>query len=460
MKGYDPQAFRRDGHRLIDALADYLERAGDDPSLAVLPPASPGANEAAFPAHFPDEPIDELHGLVGRALGASHHLHSPRYVGHQVTPPHPQAALVALAGALLNNGMAVYEMGPAATAMERSSLRFLASRLGWSEGADGVLTSGGSLGTLTALLAAREARARGEPAGRLCVLASEQAHYCVGRAVHIMGMGEEGLVKVATDERFRLDPAALPTALAEAERRGRRPFALVGSACSTATGAFDPLTALADLCERRGLWFHVDGAHGAAAALSPAHRGLLAGVEGADSVVWDMHKMMLLPALITAVLFREGARSYGVFSQQASYLFGDEKPWWDVGLRTVECTKRSMGMEVYAALRLLGPAALGAYVASRFDLGKRFAAMLREQPDFELATEPDCNIVCFRYRPGGGEQALDALQERVRAAVVQSGQYYLVKTALRGRTFLRTTLIHPHTDEEHLRGLLDAIRGA
>jgi L-2,4-diaminobutyrate decarboxylase len=86
--------------------------------------------------------------------------------------------------------------------------------------------------------------------------------------------------------------------------------------------------------------------------------------------------------------------------------------------------------------------------------------MLREQPDFELATEPDCNIVCFRYRPGGGEQALDALQERVRAAVVQSGQYYLVKTALRGRTFLRTTLIHPHTDEEHLRGLLDAIRGA
>ena len=219
---------------------------------------------------------------------------------------------------------------------------------------------------------------------------------------------------------------------------------------------------LAAECQRRGLWLHVDGAHGASALLAPAERGRLAGVEHADSLVWDMHKMVQLPALITAVLFRQGERSYEVFEQQATYLFSEQRPWWDVGLRTVECTKRSMGLEVYAALRTAGPTALGAHVASRFALGRRVGAMLQASEDFELAVEPECNIVCFRHRPSGlaeGE-ALDAHQAQLREAVVDAGQFYLVKTRLSGRLWLRVTLMHPATDEALLGELLGALRRA
>lgn len=198
----------------------------------------------------------------------------PRYVGHQVSAPLPQAALASLASALLNNGMAVYEMGPVATGMERAVLGWLASRLGLPASADGVLTSGGSVGNLTGLLAARNARAgfgiwkAGAQAGPpLAVLVSEEAHYSVRRAAQLMGLGEAGAVRVETDARYRLRPEALDAALAAATREGRRVFAVVASACSTATGAFDPLDQVADFCEPQGLWLHVDAAHGGSAAL-------------------------------------------------------------------------------------------------------------------------------------------------------------------------------------------------
>src|SRR6266545_663140 len=163
--------------------------------------------------------------------------------------------------------MAIYEMGPSTTAIERNLVQWFAARLGFPAGADGVLTSGGSIGNLTALLAARQAVAgfdvwdRGAHAGPpLCVLASQQTHYCVLRSTQIMGWGRDGVVPVAVDSRFRLDPAMLPAALDAAHRAGRKVVAVVASAGSTTTGAFDPLDAIADFCAAKGLWLHVDGA--------------------------------------------------------------------------------------------------------------------------------------------------------------------------------------------------------
>ena len=142
------------------------------------------------------------------------------------------------------------------------------------------------------------------------------------------------------------------TALARATRAGRKAIAVVASAGSTATGAFDPLEPVADFAQAHGLWFHVDGAHGAAASLSPKYRAQVKGIERADSVVWDAHKGLLMPALVTAVLFRDGARSFDAFSQEAHYLFhgdgDDARPYSDVGLRTLECTKEMMPLKVYA----------------------------------------------------------------------------------------------------------------
>jgi L-2,4-diaminobutyrate decarboxylase len=463
---FSPTTFRTQGHRLVDQLADYLANTLEGAPLPVLPPSVPEAMLEEWPGAFPEMPATGFDELMKRVLAASNHLHHPRYIGHQVTAPLPLAALCELAAALLNNSMAVYEMGPVSTAMERGLMRWMAGRLGFDARADGVLTSGGSAGNLTALLAARQAKAGfdvwtvgGAGGPPLTVLASGQTHYCVQRSVQIMGWGSAGVTSVPCDESFRTRADLLPDALVRAESAGRRVIAVVASAGSTATGAFDPLEPIADFCAAHDLWLHVDGAHGASAVLSSKYRHLLAGIERADSVVWDAHKMLLMPALITAVLFRDGQHSYEAFAQQASYLFseGQRTQPFDGALRTLECTKRMMSLKLYAALSLCGTRMFADYVTATFDLAKHFAAALRAASDFEVAVEPECNIVCFRHTPTGATD-LDALQLRVRERLLASGAFYLVQTCLPAGVFLRTTLINPLTTHDDLQALMDAVR--
>ncbi|MFS8068775.1 MAG: pyridoxal phosphate-dependent decarboxylase family protein [Byssovorax sp.] len=468
---FDPETFREQGRALVDRLADYLHRAlrGEIPVLPWRPPAEMAA---AWATSFPEGPASDPRApgeLFARVIAEANHLHHPRYIGHQVTAPLPVAALADLVAALLNNGMAVYEMGPSATAIERTVVRFLADRVGFGPGADGVLTSGGSIGNLTALLAARQAKAgydawtEGSAGGPpLAVLGSAQAHYCVARAAQIMGWGKAGFVPVPVDDRFRLRPEALDAAFTRAVDAGRRPIIVAASACSTATGSFDPLPEIAAFCEERGLWLHVDGAHGAAAALSAKTRHLVAGIERADSVVWDAHKMMLVPGLVTAVLFRDGARSYEAFAQEASYLFEGRDPedeWFNVGTRTLECTKRMLGLKLYTALAIHGTQLFGDYVADTFDRARRFAERLAREPDFELLIPPQCNIVCFRHRPEGATD-LDELQSTLRRRLIEDGSFYLVQTRLPAGVFLRITIINPATSDADLDALIYRLREA
>jgi L-2,4-diaminobutyrate decarboxylase len=489
---YSPQAFRAQGHALVDQLADYLAQAQAG-QLPVLPAGTPDELVARWPAPLAEEPGPGLLALLPRILAESNHLHHPRYIGHQVSAPLPVSALCELVSALLNNGMAVFEMGPVAVAMERQLSSFFAAQLGLPAATEGIFTSGGSVGNLTALLAARQARAGfdsweaglggGPP---LAILAADQAHYCVPRAAKVMGLGAGGVIPVPTDDQFRLRPEALPAALAEAARRGRRVFAVVASAGSTATGAFDPLPPIADFCAAHRLWLHVDGAHGAAAALSPRYRHLVAGIERADSVVLDAHKMLLQPALLTLVLFRDGRDSYATFAQRASYLFAEPSPagapsakqppagpapaqappappeWWNPGLRTLECTKKMMILKLFVSLSQYGTRLFADYVTATFDLARAFAARLRAAGDFTVSIEPAANIVCFRYTPAGSATAaeLDALQDRIRQRLLQDGSFYLVKTRLPTGVHLRTTLINPLTTLAELDALLVAIRSA
>lgn len=488
---YSPESFRAHGHALIDQLADYLTQAQAG-QLPVLPAGEPDELLTRWPAQFAAGPGPGLLALLPRILAESNHLHHPRYIGHQVSAPLPVSALCELVSALLNNGMAIFEMGPVAVAMERSLSSFFAAQFGLPAAAEGVYTSGGSAGNLTALLAARQARAgfdsweaglAGGP--QLAILAADQSHYCVPRAAKVMGLGQDGVITVPTDEHFRLRPEALPAALAEASRRGRRVFAVVASAGSTATGAFDPLPPIADFCAAHGLWLHVDGAHGAAAALSPRYRHLVAGIERADSVVLDAHKMLLQPALLTLVLFRDGRDSYATFAQRASYLFtepGTEpgaqvaptQEWWNPGLRTLECTKKMMILKLFVSLSQYGTRLFSDYITATFDLARAFADRLRAAGDFSLAVAPEANIVCFRYTPPNSDGAGaserdrdavaqargDALQEKIRQRLLLDGSFYLVKTRLPTGVHLRTTLINPLTTLAELDALLIAIRSA
>jgi L-2,4-diaminobutyrate decarboxylase len=468
-RAYDPERFRADGHAVVDVLADHLAGCipGDD--LPVIPWVAPADSLHRWPADFSDEPADQLADVVRATAAGSIRLHHPRYLGHQVPPPVPGAALADAAAALLNNGMAVYEMGGAATPQEFAVVAWMARVLGMPATAGGLLTSGGSLGNLTALLAARQAAAGfdtwsgGAHAGPpLAALVASTAHYSLARAVRALGWGDGGAAEVAVDASCRMRPDDLPRAHAAAVAAGRRPIVVVASAGSTATGAYDPLPAIADFCAANQLWLHVDGAHGASAALSPRHRHLVAGIERADSVVWDAHKMLAMPALCTAVLYKDEARSYGAFAQEASYLFAPEREWWNLGLRTVECTKRMMSTILYASLRAYGVGFFRAYVERVFELGAAFGARLAAAGDFEVAAPPDANIVVFRYRPDGAPAgpALDELQASIRRRCLERGDYYFLQTRLGGALWLRTALMNPLTSARELDGVLDAIRAA
>lgn len=469
---FDPEAFRELGHRLVERLADYLAGATSGPPPDVM---------RVLPWRDPDDAALEWQALLGEAgdpaellarfQDEGNHLHHPRYAGHQVTVPLPGAALANLACSLLNNATAVYEMSPVGTATERAAVQWLAARLGWDVQADGILTSGGSLGNLTALLAARQAAAgydvwtEGEAGGLpLAVLVGAESHYSVARSLAVMGLGRHGVVRVPVDAHYRLDPAALEPVCRQTVADGRKPIAVVASSCSTATGAFDPLEPIAEFCAKHGLWLHVDGAHGASAALSGKYRHLLAGVERADSVVWDAHKMMMIPACCTAVLYRDGLHSYQAFAQEASYLLhrGDPRDeWYNLCSRTFECTKPTMSVPLYLAIASYGAEVFDAYVTGRFDLGRRFGELLAAEPGFELPVAPECNIVCFRWRPAGfsGER-LDALQAAIRRRILESGAFYLVQTRLPTGVHLRAVLMNPFTTEGDLVELMRLVAEA
>jgi L-2,4-diaminobutyrate decarboxylase len=470
---YDPERFRTEGHRLIDALADHLARATARDEAPVLPWVEPARAVEQWPAAYAEDGSGDLVGELERAVAGAIRLHHPRYLGHQVPPPMPGAALADLVAALLNNGMAVYEMGPTAVPAEVAVVRWMAERLGMPATAGGILTSGGSLGNLTALLAARQARAgfdawtAGDHAGPpLAVLCSAQAHYSVSRAIRMMGWGDGGAIAVPDDDAYRLDATQLGAALEAARARGINVIGVVASAGSTGTGAFDPLDAIADFCEAQQLWLHVDGAHGASAALSKTHAHLVKGIDRADSVTWDAHKMMAMPALITGVVFKDGRRSYEAFAQEASYLYAAGRgegalEWFNPGLRTLECTKRMMSTIVDAALRALGVQTFRDYVDRTFALGKALAAKIDDALDFELITPPAANIVCWRWRPAGAPPpgpALDDLQATVRRRVLERGRFYILQTRLATGVVLRSALMNPLTEDVDLDGLLVEIR--
>jgi L-2,4-diaminobutyrate decarboxylase len=460
-RAFSPDTFRAQGHALIDQLADYLQAALAGELEQAIPWSPPDHRWAHWQAQEHPDPTALFTGLLDQSV-RNHH---PRYMGHQLSPVAPVAALASLAGDLLNNGMGVYEMGMVGTPVERLLVSRLAGKWGWPDSAGGFLTSGGTLANLTALLAARSAKASDDvwqDGNRqpLALLVSEQAHYCVDRAMRIMGWGERGIIKVPVRADYMLDPDALEPALQQAQSEGLQVVAAVGSACSTATGSFDDLEALGRFCSRHGLWFHVDAAHGGMLAFSPKHRRRLRGIQQADSVVMDFHKMGMIPAPTTALVFRDERDSYRTFRQKAGYLWAQdgEEEWYNLAKRTFECTKNLMGIKVWAVWQTYGDALFEEYVDRVMSLAESLAEQIGIRPDLELAIPPQSNILCFRYRPEGVVVDRSRLNAHIRQALLEEGRYYVVQTQLQNETWLRTTLTNPFTQLTDLAGMLDEVR--
>jgi len=467
-QAFSSEVFRRQGHQLVDRLADYLQQIVRRPETLVMPGYEPEELLREWRQLLADPTPVPFTELVEKLLQQSIHLHHPRNCGHQVAPPAPITALAELISALLNNSMAIYEVGPAGTAIEKAVLGWLAQRLGMAAGTDGILTSGGSLGNLTGLLAARQERGgcdaweEGAHEGLpMAVMVSEESHYSVARALKIMGFGSQGLIKLPVNERLQVRPELLDPILQAARAKGQRVIAIVANACSTSTGTYDPLPEIGEFAKKNDLWLHVDAAHGGAAGLSPKYRHLVQGLAEADSLVIDFHKMMLCPALATAVLFSEGGALNRIFAQKANYLLPEQVqiPWQNIAQNTVECTKKMMGLKIMMLLKTVGEGIFAEYITHSYDLANDFAAVLKAEPDFKLAVEPQANIICFRHQPGqvpAGQWG--RYNAELRRRLIAHGRFYIVQTVIAHETYLRITLMNPFTDLDDLGELLAEIR--
>lgn len=461
-QAYSAEHFREEAHRLVDQLADYLAVVQSQQLETVIPYQSPEEN-FLFWQQNAQEGVGASSDFFAEVIQRSTHLHHPRYMGHQVSPPLPMAAMAGMLTSLLNNGMAVYEMGLVSNPLERILSELLTQKIGFGTEASGLLTSGGTLANLTALLTARATQTEVWENGHeqpLAVLVSEEAHYCIDRAARIMGMGSGGIVKIPTNARFQMQTELLEDYYQKAVQSGRKVIAVVGSACSTSTGAYDDLVAIADFCEKHQLWFHVDGAHGGAVVFSERYKPLVKGIERADSVVIDWHKMLLTPALATALLFKRNQDSFQTFHQKAQYLWANQgsQEWFNSGKRTFECTKLMMSVKIYAILKTYGEEIFTENVEILHGLSVRFAQIVNERKGFELALAPESNIVCFRFvGEGRTTEQIQTLNAAIRQKLLEEGAFYIVQTTLRDKLYLRVSLMNPLTTEEDLTALLDAI---
>ncbi len=478
---YDPQLVRQAGHRLIDQLAEHFQAAqasqGDvlpwrEPTQNVLDAAHCLDQYRANPLRR-DEVVDQFTTLVALMLQRGHNLHDPRYIGHQVPASVPLASLFDTVGCATNQPMTIYDMGPWATAAEWALVERLGQQIGWDSGQfAGLVTHGGSLANLTALLTARNvALPASWPAGLATtpsppvLVVHADTHYSVGRSAGVLGLGTSQVLRVALDDRRRMDPNRLDDTLRDCRQANRPVVAVVACSCSTPIGAFDPLPEIADVCQRYGVWLHVDAAHGGSACLSPTHRHLVEGLSQADSLVWDAHKMLFMPALCAFVFYRNREHRFEAFRQEAPYLFDPAAPGlaeFDGGLRTVECTKRAAAFGLWGIWCLYGPQFFADLIDVTFALGQVFFEKLTAAPDFQPLHQPQCNIVVFRYLPeslrDAPDEELGSFQLELRRRVIQSGEFYIVSTKLDGVGALRTTIINPLTTPDHLDQLLDSLR--
>ena len=406
-----------------------------------------------------------LERLRRDVLPESNHLTNPRAMGHQVSAPLPAAVWTEPVVAALNQSVAVWEMSPVGTVLEARVLRWMCDLAGFGPEAGGTFTSGGTEATFTALLAARAAAMpnawkEGTGAKPPVVVHGEHAHYAVARAVGAMGLGTDNAVSVPSRE-WTMDVAALEVALERLAAEGRVVMAVVATAGSTATGSFDDLEAIGRLCEERGLWLHVDGAHGASALFSATHRGRLRGLKRARSIAWDPHKMMLMPLSAGMVLVRDERDLDAAFAQRAPYLFhaqGGARAW-DQGPRSFQCSRRMDVLKVWVALQRYGAEGIGALYDHLVATAGALHAAIGGRRDFEALHEPESNILCFRYVGDGSLESdrLDALNLRLREDFNRSGEGWITTTLLGGKRVLRVTVMNPRTRTSDVKRVLEGL---
>ncbi len=458
-------------------------------------------------SRIPEEPTfvsNYTEFLKEKVVSQSVHTASPGFIGHMTTAlPYFMLPLSRILTAL-NQNLVKVETSRAFTPMERQVLgmlhrliysgddEFYGQWIQDSRHALGAFCSGGTIANLTALWAARN-RLCGPAEGfrgvaqegmfralqyldckGLAVLVSRRGHYSLGKAVDVLGIGRDNLIAVDTDDHNRIDMKCLRRQCARLKSEGIRPLSLVGVAGTTETGNIDPLDELADLARELGCHYHVDAAWGGPTLLSSTYKGLLKGIERADSVAIDAHKQMYVPMGAGMVLFKDPTALASI-EHHAAYILREGSK--DLGSHTLEGSRSGMAMLVHAGLSIIGRKGYEILIDQGIERARRFAQLIDAHPDFELVTEPELNILTYRYNPAwvqkelaaaAAEKAarinevLDKVTETMQKRQRENGRTFVSRTRLApGRyrgddiTVFRVVMANPLTTEKILASVLE-----
>lgn len=464
---WSPERARALGDAAVGIWVELLERLRD---LPVNQPFTSDEVRAAVALPVPDEPLD-LDRLVAHlrtvVFDESMYIGHPGFLGYIVGAGTVPGAVADLLAAGLNPNVGGWRLAPAASEIELQMVRWLASQFGLPETAGGHIVTGGAMANLVALKAARDARV-GEGARErgvrhfspLALYASSEAHAVIGRGADMLGLGSESVRIVAVDDSYRMRPDALAAAIEADVEAGLVPMAVVGTAGTTATGAIDPLPALADIAERHGAWLHVDAAYGGGAILADDLRPLLAGIERADSLAVDPHKWLYTPQSGGCVLVRDMSVLARSFAANPSYIWQAEeaREGIDLGQLGPQFSRGFSALKVWLSLLAHGRSAYGRRISHDAALARYLAELVTEHDDFELMTPPSLSICCFRYAPPhlvGDDERLDRLNERVMTAIQADGRTYCSNAVLGGRFCLRACITNFRTEGQDLELLLE-----
>ncbi|WP_164928963.1 pyridoxal phosphate-dependent decarboxylase family protein [Gloeobacter violaceus] len=447
------------------ALQPQPYRGASPQELAAVLAGDP-CPEAGLPTREVLERVEEL--VVQHSVKVTH----PDCIAHLHCPPLIPALAAEMVVSATNQSLDSWDQSPAATIVEQQIVQWLC-RLYFAQAGDGTFTSGGTQSNFMGLLLARDHYAlthldwnceeRGLPPGaeRLRILCSQAAHFTVQKSAGLLGLGRASVVPVGPDSDYRLRGVAVERAIADLRRDGLSPIALVATAGTTDLGSIDAMAELAIVARTHGLWLHADAAVGGALALSEHHRGLLAGIEAADSITVDFHKLFYQPISCGAFLVRN-RRAFEVLRLHADCLNPEgteEAGIPDLVIKSVLTTRRFDALKLYICLQALGRREFARLVESTMELARATATIIEHDPELELACYPAINAVVFRYAPEGlSAFELDSINKTVQATLLRRGRAVVARTRLKDRVQLKFTLLNPLTTVDHIRGLLQEIK--
>lgn len=419
-------------------------------------------------------PLDQLLAECRTIMDLSRHNGHPRFFGYVASPSTPMGAYGDLIASALNANITGWRSGPAGTELERLVVGWLGTLIGYDQQAKGLLTSGGSMANMIALLIANRRKSGADTSRKglwnsgppMTIYASEEVHLSIPKAADILGFGREQVRVITCDERQRMRVDVLASRIESDLCEGLRPFCVVGSAGTVNTGVVDPLNEIANVAAEFGLWFHVDGAYGAPGVLDQQKKDLFVGLERADSVSLDPHKWLYVPVDAGCLLFRDAGAAMGAFStEDADYIkthgYSDEEAFafWDYG---VELSRRFRALKVWLTLQYYGTRRIAETIAEDTALAAYLGELVSNADDFELLAPVELSICCFRYAPRAGmsDAELNQLNERIMALVQKGGRAYVSNATVNGRFALRACITNFRTTKADIEETIEAIRDA